>query len=524
MFTKRSINFKNIIHMAFSALFAFFLIHMAFGLYGGHREFSPNLAVIAVLAIFLSGIGFAILYALKKLTGLKGTIIRAFLLLLCFSVQFYLFWKTSITPGWDANIIVRSAIDGFLDMMYYSKLPNNLFPAVLMRAWVTALNFLTFIYPLKRLIILNILLVDGGLFFTYLSTRRVFGCTAAERAMLIAIPLLGFSPWVGTPYTDTMAIFFTSLILYSIIRAAQAEKTREKQLFLALAGFGTLFGMYIKVTVVIIIIAVCLAVLTSKKLRCMFNFKLNFRQNSVLALATGLLLAYGVVTAALYPYNMRIKNEHPNEVPRTLLYYLDHGIRSRNTGAWSGDNYEWTAYNINKPNYEEMALQRIWQLVESYGASGMAEHLYNKLLWAGTDGTFAYGMEGAFYTEPQDDTSTLRGFLQNYLYIDSYFYQNVLSQFLQALWYIVCALCAASFFYKDDSEFSFVAKLAVGGIFVYLMLFENRSRYIFLYTPVIIFCAQYKAESIIKAVSGIFKTKEEESEKPKEKVVAHAGG
>ncbi len=496
---------------------------MIFGFYSGPKTFVPNELLIVIIAFIVCGVGTLILYILKKCTGKKGVVLRCFILLGCFFVQFYLFWKTSTTPGWDANIVVRSAIDGFIDMKYYSKLPNNLLPAVLMRIWVVITDVFYFIFPLKRLIILNIIFVNSGLFFMYLSVKRVFGIFAADRALLISIPLIAFSPWLATPYTDTMGVFFTSCILYCIIRAAQSEKTKQKQLFFALAGFALIFAAFIKATAAIIMIALFLVLISSKKMRLMFSFSKNIFKNSLVAIAFGALISYLCVYALLLPANTRIEKEHPTEFARGILYYLDHGVRSQNTGIWNGKNYEWTMYNIHKPNYEEMAMQRIVDVLKGYGVQGTLKHFYNKLLWAGTDGVFAYGIEGAFYADLQDSHDTLRGKMQDYIYHESYFFQNILSQFLQAVWLIACLKAVFCVVFKNKSEFSFLAKLAVGGLFLYLMIFENRSRYVFLYTPIIIFTAECKAESYIKEVTQIFKgmfkrkklkqTHEEEKEK-----------
>ncbi len=507
--------FKSTIHILYSVIFAIFVALMVFHFAPLVKTFTPNSPLIFALAAVSVLIGTLILKLLKKATGKKGTAVRGGLLLACFCVQFYLFWKTSYTPGWDANIVVRTAIDGFLDMLYYSKIPNNLMPAIVMRAWVNVTDFLFFISPLKRLIILNILCINGALFFMYLSVKRVFGRFAADRAMLIALPLIAFSPWIATPYTDTLSIAFPIFALYSFIRAAQSTKTWQKQLFLALTGAAVLFGAYIKATVLIMGIAIILALVTSKRLRQMFNFKLDIRRNSIVALLCGLAISFALATAVQYPFNARIQAEHPDEVQRTLLYYLELGVNTYGYGGWNPDTYAWTNENIKAENYEEMAMERIKNIVEGYGVQGMAGHMFNKLLWAGTDGVFAYGMEGAFYPDPQDPQDTTRGYLQNYVYHTSDFFQNYLSQFLQAIWILVCLQSALSVLFLSKDEFSFVAKIAVGGLFLYLMIFENRSRYVFLYTPVIIFAAQCTADNLLKActqfATSMFKKKKKEA-------------
>ena len=112
---------------------------------------------------------------------------------------------------------------------------------------------------------------------------------------------------------------------------------------------------------------------------------------------------------------------------------------------------------------------------------------------------FRSGMEGGFHLEEQSDRNTLRGFLQNGFYIETEFYQNWFSAWMQGVWLMVCIRSALTILRKSDAPYSGIAKLSVLGLFLFLLLFENRSRYLFLYLPVILTIAESGCFLIIRA-------------------------
>ncbi len=485
----QKINFSgnSLIHIGFGVLFLLFSLQMIFNFHYMHKTFTPNRLFIFLAAATLFALGFFAVHFLHKLNKRRRLIVRTAFVFLLFVVQLYLFWKTSFQPGWDADLVVGAAINGFTDMMYFSKFPNNLFITVIMQLYLAATDFLFFISPLKRLIILNIVLVDLAIMFLYLSTRRVFGERRADVALLLGIFLFGFNPWLSTPYTDTFGSLFPIAMLYCIIRIFTDESKKNVAVFSALLGAFAVVGAYIKITSIIVVVALAMLILIN-----LFSKKseaLKLKKEHIFFLP-GVCATLLMVFLLLFPSNARIEEENPTEVPRGIFYFLETGLALFGAGSWNSDTFYWTGENIKNDDYEQQAVERILAILQDYGVLGTAQHLYLKTLWNGTDGTFTYGMEGAFHTSPQDSTDTLRGAMQSYVYATSDFFQNTLSQIMQALWLIVCLFGAVSIFNKDDGDFTLLARLAVGGLFVFLMLFEGRSRYVFLYVPVIIFAVQ----------------------------------
>ncbi len=482
---KKNSGLFNIINISYGLLFLLFTYSMVFYVFTRWKEFSPNISFNIAVAIGAVICILAIIKLLYSLNKKNRKILRIIIILVLFIAQFYLFWKTSRVAGWDAQIVTETVRDGYTDMLYFAKWPNNIFMTSAWQIYIYITDFLYFISPLKRMIILNIFIADISILLLYLSSKRVFGEISAEISLVLSIILVGFSPWISVVYTDVAALVFPIAIIYCIIRIVQAKNEKEKNITSFLLSIIIIIGSYIKVTVAILLIAMILVLLFRKLLK--FDIKLH--KNQLISFIIGCGVAFSLVTAITYEANNRIKTELPYQNSRGIHYYLEVGLYNYGYGNWNFETFNWTNENSNKEDYTENASKRILDLVKEYGALGMAEHSFLKLLWCGTDGTFAYGMEGAFHAEGQDTSDSVKYFLQNYIYHSSDFYQNTLSQILQGVWITVCILSVFSGFFNKNM-ISFIAKLSIGGLFLFLMIFESRSRYVFLYLPVIIFAAQ----------------------------------
>ena len=57
---------------------------------------------------------------------------------------------------------------------------------------------------------------------------------------------------------------------------------------------------------------------------------------------------------------------------------------------------------------------------------------------------------------------------------------------MQGIWLFICIRAIISCFPQKYNKFNGIAKLAIEGLFLFLLIFENRSRYLFLYLPVLL--------------------------------------
>lgn len=62
--------------------------------------------------------------------------------------------------------------------------------------------------------------------------------------------------------------------------------------------------------------------------------------------------------------------------------------------------------------------------------------------------------------------------------------------------YFVCLRCSISVFFKKQHSTNHITRLSILGLFMFLLLFENRIRYLFLYLPMLLLSAEHSDTGI----------------------------
>ena len=125
----------------------------------------------------------------------------------------------------------------------------------------------------------------------------------------------------------------------------------------------------------------------------------------------------------------------------------------------------------------EVAIER----VRDMGVKGYFEHLFHKCLIAYNDGTFAWGREGGFYKEILTKNIKAADLLRN-IYYNKGEYYYIFVALEQTVWLVVLIGMLPCLFAKKSDDIAVIA-LSLLGISAFLLIFEVRARYLFLYSP-----------------------------------------
>ena len=120
------------------------------------------------------------------------------------------------------------------------------------------------------------------------------------------------------------------------------------------------------------------------------------------------------------------------------------------------------------------------------GPVGLGRHLCKKLLTVYHDGTFAWGVEGNWYTKIVENINTRMAPLLQSVYYPDGSRQEVFKTGAQAFWIFVLLFTTVSGFMSLPAKkpaVVHVLKLTVVGFTLFELLFEVRARYVFLYVP-----------------------------------------
>ena len=141
---------------------------------------------------------------------------------------------------------------------------------------------------------------------------------------------------------------------------------------------------------------------------------------------------------------------------------------------------------------------------------GLGAHYTRKLLTNFNDGTFAWGNEGEFYWNIQEKNNGLAKALRNFYYESGTAYP-LFQIIAQAAWLLVLCMIPGIFIKgkKAAEQTTAAVMLSILAIICFVMLFEARARYLFLYSRLFILAASIGFERFLEKAQPVNQTEKE---------------
>lgn len=425
--------------------------------------------------------------------------------LILFLLQLYIIKHAWFYSGWDVGAITefQKPSDS-----YFSTFPNQLVLAGLFRNIATFGQLLGIQTGYISVTIGSCLCVTSSIWLCAQVAKRMAGYLVGYATLLFSFVFIGLSPWILVPYSDTYGMFFVSLLLflYVFMRLGHVKNF--------LIVFLTLIGAFIKPTVVFITLAIIAVEFVNfiQQEQFMLSIKQLIKQPlrcvctlMVIVAAAG--CSVGVRTALIPPTLTIDKNE---AIPMT--HFLMMGFNPTNMGVFSAEDYHYIFQFSTPQEKSAHALQRWKERVQDMGVVGVAQHFFKKTLIIYADGSFGWKLEGTSIKQIMGDSMALNAWYG----INNLSYSRTIAPFEpfhQLLWFVVLTGVAIRLFSHNQDNVETVILISLLMLNVFLLLFECRSRYIFLYMPLFVALgmmgwsqavqwAQQKQEPIEKTYAG----------------------
>ena len=529
----KAVKFVSIIMFAFILLIIFFVDTRVDYNYRNDVKLNNYIFFLGVFLII------GILIALKKLLKnkkdkvqkivskieSKSTLIIVILFILLIIFQALMIRNLYFETKWDLEHVIGT-VRNFLETgvfdnheyignhPYFSIYPNNLF---LTNAFCLigkmVMIFFEEKYVYGALVIIGTVLVDIAGILTVktignFTDKKIFKIIG----MLGFMTFIGVSPWILVPYSDTYSIMFPIAVLYNYTK-------KDKKLYdYLLIGIFSYIGYLIKPTAIIVLIAIVIIELF-KLLANITTIKENRLKRAKKVAKNIIFVFLGVVLVFLLEFGLsRLTNYQAEKKYEISFYhYLMMGINEETTGAYNGDD---VLDSISQNSYEEridynkkVFLERL----KSMSAKDLAKFYTKKMLVNYNDGTLAWGREGGFYDIVNNKDDRLANIMKNFYYNDgSLFY--IFTNIMQFIWiFIIVFTFICAILKKFDKNIS-VIFLSLIGLTLFVLLFEARARYLYLYSTFYIIIAVLGIEALIykknkkekmKEIEGPEKMKEE---------------
>ena len=463
------------------------------------REFAlSNAALLALDAAALALLAGAVCLLRRKgapSLGPQGAkAARILMVAVLFGAQLALCLNNLFETGWDVAGIVSSTRDlangGPLQHDYFSMYPNNLmsvylYGAVSLLLKATGLwETIGFPVDIAAFSVLNCILSSAtGVLLWHCARRLARSRGAADAVWLLYAVLIGLSPWLIVPYSDSLSLPFPTLMLFISLRPFRRGWTR----WALLGGIGAL-AYAVKPQGAVMLIAIVLGRLICDVLpawRRRSSGKLRRWTAACVALCLTAAVCFGLIGGLAPLFGFELAPEEALGAPHFLMM----GLNEETNGSY----YRWdVSYSVSFPTRWErmkanidLALHRVvWM-----GPGGLALHAAKKALVNFNDGTFAWKMDGGerfsvgggpvFPTE----------------------HELLWSTALQAVWLGVLGGCLLYGFAKADRG-SVTMWLCLLGVMAMVMLFECRARYLYANVPVFVLAAVLGVRGVAARVRG----------------------
>lgn len=455
-------------------------------------------AILFVLYCLLGKIPF------QRLTG-GGVVVGMLLVcILFYAVNVKISKCIAFYGGWDCGMVANSARwvyegggMGYDD--YYTIYTNNVpITWLLYRLYRISSELSGYPYNAEFIWIqFQCLMLTAALFFSVMTVLAASKNVAASvLTALVNIAFLGLSPWKIIPYTDvsTIAVPVFVIFLYTLFLHVRSDRKYILWFFMAITG---ILGGIMKATCYVPLVAVVLVdfvwVLSEAA-----SFSRKIKE---LAFRAALLLA-GFLIAVLCKQGMyrELGYEYDRDMEITWENYLYNGLNEETTGSCSGEGLEIVRSYAGSPRAvrNQVERQRIRDRIAEKGFRGLLHFWLRKQVMNFNDGSFSWFQEGFFHAWEYEDIieSGWKQPLRDFYWENS---ENIVlfNTISQGIWiFVLLGIIAGAGMALADGyvrlkkrgggggenfvavRISETAIVTFIGIFLFVMLFEGRARYL----------------------------------------------
>lgn len=462
--------------------------------YPHKNEYSiSNILSISVGIIFFIGIYYiACLFKEKKKDRIMIIISCIFTLVLFLLARNYSF-KTDWDAGGmleNAQLISENKYD-LLENKYYSRYPNNILITKIFSIAYKIANFTKISDGYNYILLLNCFIYSWTGFLLYKITNYLLNNdNIALMAWMIYVLLIGFSPWIIIPYSDSISLGIVSLeafLFFNVIK----YKNEKRLIFIIALIFLSIFGYYIKPQNTIIVIAMSIiSILEILKKRKNYNIKIKQICFYSIPIIITTILSLFIVKYIINTSGFKINKE----MKYGISHFLMMGWNEKSGGIWDGKDVAFSNSFNSCEERNKANIQAFKTRIKEMGFEGVINQMLKKTLINYNDGSFAYGREGKFFLEDYDTGHIqLRKILSD-IYKNKGKYFWLFKQIMQILWITILFFSIFSF---NKSRKIQVLQLSIIGITLFELIFEARARYLFAYAPIYIIIACVGLENFI---------------------------
>lgn len=374
---------------------------------------------------------------------------------------------------------------------YMIRYPNNLMLMFIL-SFAYRVNYLITGYVSNYTgIVLNIIAINLSVILTVFLAQKLFGNKKALMTLMLCMLFVPYYTYVPYYYTDSLSMPFFIGGVYLFFSALRCEKKYKKYVLMFICGALIMLGFKVKGSVLILLVVAIVYMLLKLKFKRFICF--------ALALVAGFGCFYGAFSAAYRAADIITpEQEYKYEFPAS--HWIMMGIKGYGCYTQVDANYTASFEGKDAKNkaVQYMLDKRINQrLTQEDGIDSMYTHLNRKMVWTWEDGSYFI----SHHISRPIRKNILHSFVLNEGKYHAIYYAYCSG--FQLFLILMMAISSFRCLWRRKVDELVLFRGVVFAIFVFLLIWETRSRYLYNFTPAFILLAVDGLDGVKSAVDFV---------------------
>lgn len=468
----------HVFYIIMAIIFIYLFIQIIFHNHIGIVKIHPFILILSIVCYFSF---FYFLYRLFQRLVKRDKVFSVVCFCFLFIAQLLFAYFFAVKPSWDFGSVHFGAINHVLKVQsiyqnqYFYQYGNNISITMLFIFLYKIVHFFGFSQFLFFGIGFNIFCVDIALFYVYKLIREYFSKEESRIFLLLTLSFTPFITYVPIFYTDTISLPFAVGGIYYLFYYLH---TSHKRRFLMISGFLLGIGCCLKFSLFIIVIAICVYLFFQQEMKSPIHI---FKFVTILFIMTFLPI---VLLNAFITVKFDSRQQELYSFP--LAHWIMMGLNG--VGGYNQEDVDFTLKYKGKEKRREADIHMIQNRLEKMVKEKRLLSFYTqKAIYTFGDGT--YFAPAKLEREP----------LYSYKIKDYFLYSNhgknkiyhivAQTQHVLMLFFIILGLIFSSYLDKRQRDLQMFLNIIIFGVFLFLLLWETRSRYLVNFIPVFLLSA-----------------------------------
>lgn len=422
---------------------------------------------------------------INRLSYRKCKYIALFSLGIIVALQLLIAKELTVYPSWDFGVVFNQAEalvnkTGSISSYFYGRYPNNYGILFIITILFKILKILSLDF-LKGGILFNIIMIDIALIMVYVLSKKLYGYKVATLSLIMAIFITPFYMYSPIIYTDTISMPFPLIMIFFYLKSKDQENFK-RILYIFIGTIVIAIGILVKTNVIISVIALVIYdILTNKNIR-------------ISIINIGIILSTVLIINMMFNvYLDKISPLQKTERGYPATHWIMMGLVG--DGQYNHSDVEFTEKLPNKEVRRSENIKEIKKRLNNYGFIGYLKFLNHKIKFTWSDGTM-FSIE-KLRRDPKEITR-----LHQYVIGDKKYAFVYLSQ-VGYLIMLINILIGAINLFKGKKTQGYLFNITIFGVFLFLILWETRSRYLVCFLGVFMLSASNGIFEVNKYINKI---------------------